>query len=41
MLVSSIEDVHKTTYTKKQVKPWTYYLVTKKEVQDYFWITDG
>ncbi len=36
--VPSIENAYKTAYTKEQVKPWTYYLTTKKEVQNYFWI---
>jgi hypothetical protein len=30
--ISVIEDAHKTTYIKGQVKPWTCYLTIKKEV---------
>jgi hypothetical protein len=30
--ISLIEYTHKIAYTKELVKPWTYYLTTKKEV---------
>ncbi len=38
MLVPLTKNAYTTTYTKGQVKPWTYYLTTNKEIQDYFWI---
>jgi hypothetical protein len=31
-LVPSIENAYKTTYAKGQIKPWTFYLTTNKEL---------
>jgi hypothetical protein len=35
-LMSQTKDAHKIAYTKWQVKSWTCYLTTKKEVYNYF-----